>query len=233
MLGLANTEQARHLMRFFKTGEGDYGEGDVFLGIRVPESRTVVKKYRSEVSLDDVDALTQSPYHEVRLAGFLLLIELYAQACKKNDIAAQKNSINCYLQWLSRGNNWDLVDVVAPKLLGHWVLMNPCDVHVLYELMEMDGRLWHQRVAIVSTWTLIRGGLFEPTLEIARRYLNHSHDLIHKATGWMLREMGKHGGIAQLRDFLDENASKMPRTMLRYAIEKMDRQEALNYMQKK
>lgn len=229
---LADSDQAKFLMRFFKTAPGQYGEGDNFLGIRVPQTRSVVKEYRKNVSMEEVLELIASGWHEVRLAGFLLMIELYDVAKKKNPLEA-KGIVETYVDNIDKGNNWDLVDLVAPKILGDWILRNPSYNEILFRLSSMDNHLWHQRVAIVSTWTLIRGRRFDEAFEICERYLTHRHDLIHKASGWMLREIGKRGGMPELRVFLDEYAGVMPRTMLRYAIEKFDPAERRLYMSKK
>ena len=231
-MSLRDDVQAAHLMRFFKTGKGEYGEGDSFLGIRVPQTRAIVREYRKEAHLSDAEALIASPWHEIRLAGFLLLIELAERARRDKDETARRTVIDKYLSLIPQGNNWDLVDVVAPKLLGSWIADHPGDESLLHELATMDGQLWHQRVAIVSTWTLIRHGRYDATFTIAEQFLTHPHDLIHKATGWMLREAGKHGGLPQLISFLDTHASRMPRTMLRYSLEKLPAPVRASYMRR-
>lgn len=220
--------QAKHLSRFFKTGPGEYGEGDCFLGVRVPETRRIAGEYKGGVTPEDVRALTESRYHEVRLAGFLCLIEIYKRV--KRQKGDCRSVVDFYLSLLDRGNNWDLVDLVAPKILGDYLVSHADERGVLYELAAMDGKLWQQRVAMVSCWTLICAGEYDDTLRLASGFLTHGHDLMHKATGWMLREMGKRGGEAELRAFLDRYAKKMPRTMLRYAIEKMQPEERAHYM---
>lgn len=229
MTGLANEVQAAHLMRFFKCGKGEYGEGDMFLGLRVPQTRAIVKEFKREVTLRDCVALLASCWHEVRLAGFLLMVELYKEGKKNSEDEARK-VVDCYVASLHRANNWDLVDLSAGYILGDWLVRHADRRGILYELAEMSGCLWHQRVAIVATFMLIRNGVFEDTLRIAEMYLTHKHDLIHKATGWMLREMGKRGGLPELCHFLDTHASTMPRTMLRYAIEKFPEQERQYYL---
>ncbi len=233
MRALANPSEARHLMRFFKTGKGDYGEGDHFLGIRVAASRSIVKLYKKDVTLEDIPPLLASEYHEIRLVGFLLLIELYTRAKRRKDEAQMRSIVDFYLSVLDRGNNWDLVDLVAPKLLGSWIVSHPEDAQILYQLAEMKGHLWHQRVAMVSNWMLIRDGNFEHTFRLAELLLHHPHDLIHKATGWMLREVGKHGGKEQLLTFLNHYAPQMPRTALRYAIEHLPPTLRHHYLHKK
>lgn len=226
----ANPEDARILQRFFKTGKGEYGEGDLFLGIRVPVTRTFVKKYRKSADLNDIEKLVNSKYHEIRLAGFLLLIELFRQN-RKNQLKYEM-ILHFYIDNIGKGNNWDLVDLVAPKILGEYLILNKTKRYILTELASMKESLWHQRVAIVSTWTLIRNREFEEALELSKLYLNHNHDLIHKASGWMLREIGKRGGLEQLLGFLEEYAESMPRTMLRYAIEKLSDEQRIYFLTK-
>ncbi len=222
---MADEAQARHLMRFFKTGPGEYGEGDRFLGVRVPDTRAVIKEYRKTATLRDVTLFVGSPFHEVRLAGFLLLIEIY-----KRNKSERREIVDFYLSVLDRGNNWDLVDMVAPKILGDWLVSHPQERCMLDELVEMDGQLWHQRVGLVSCWTIIRNNEYEDTLRLCAKVLDHKHDLIHKASGWMLREVGKRGGMAEMKAFLDAHAARMPRTMLRYAIEQLPDDERRRYL---
>lgn len=222
LTALANPVQAAHLMRFFKTAPGEYGEGDRFLGIRVPDTRTVVKRHSAGATLADADTLTLSEWHEVRLAGFLTLTDIYHRAARKGDGRLCSEAIDLYLGILDRADNWDLVDLSAPKLLGRHIASNPEMMPVLDRLSAMEEKLWHQRAAIVATLTLIKNDIFEPTLAIAERYLTHSHDLIHKATGWMLRECGKRtAGLPPMLAFLEAHAAGMPRTMLRYAVERL------------
>ena len=224
MEGMGDAVQAAHLCRFFKTGKGEYGEGDRFLGIRVPATRSIVREFRQEVEIADIDRLLMSGWHEIRLAGFLLLVEIFKRSKDKRPV------VDYYLSVIDRGNNWDLVDLVAPKILGECLLAHPRERSLLYELAGMDGSLWHQRVAVVACWTLIRGGEFGDTLRLAELLMGHKHDLIHKATGWMLREVGKRGGMPELLLFLDRHAARMPRTMLRYSIEKLSMEERARYM---
>lgn len=230
MRALANEAEAVNLMRFFKTAPGQYGEGDRFLGIRVPTTRAMVKQYRHAVDIEDVSLLLASDYHEIRLAGFLLLIELYNQAKKRKDVDRQHEHIQFYLANLERGNNWDLVDLVAPKLLGDWLIDRPHLRPILDRLAAQEGHLWQQRVAVVASHALIRHGQFDDTLRIIETLMHHPHDLIHKACGWMLREVGKHGGRDRLIGFLDRYASIMPRTMLRYSIEHFPHPLRVHYM---
>lgn len=230
MTALYNEEQSKHLARFFKTGKGEYGEGDKFLGIKVPITRSFVKKYRQEISIEDVTTLINSEWHEIRLAGFLLLLELYKLSIKSKNFEKAGSLVNFYLRNIDKGNNWDLVDLVAEYILGDWVLRNPDEEKILMELSNKKGFLWHQRVAIVSTHTLIRSRKFDKTFRLVEKYLNNPHDLIHKASGWMLREVGKRGGKEQLVMFLNQHKTNMPRTMLRYAIEKFPEEERNYFM---
>lgn len=227
---LENQKEAQHLARFFKTGNGEYGFGDKFLGIRVPVTRKIVKEYKDSVTIEDCISLIKSEWHEIRLAGFLLLIELYRKSKKTKDLTKAEEIVKVYIDHISYGNNWDLVDLVCPHILGDWLVVNPRRRHILDEFAEMENSLWHQRVAMVSTFSLIREGQFEDTIRIAVKFLCHSHDLIHKATGWMLREMGKRGGHDKLIDFLDEYATQMPRTALRYSIERFPEHLRLHYL---
>lgn len=233
LITLRNPEEARHLCRFFKTGKGQYGSGDKFLGIRVPVTRSIVKEYRTSVDISDCIELIRSEWHEIRLAGFLLLIELYKKAKKGGNDEEIKAVITVYIEHISYGNNWDLVDLVCQYILGDWLTDNPHERSILDDFAAMEKSLWHQRVAIVSTLSLIRSGSFSETIRISKKFLSHKHDLIHKATGWMLREMGKRGGYKELISFLDEYATAMPRTALRYAIERFPYPLRQYYLKKK
>lgn len=220
LLALQNDEKAAHLSRFFKCGRGQYGEGDKFLGIPVPITRACVKAHWRHADETDVETLTASPWHEVRLAGFLLLVRLFEQAGKEGRERRQNYLTGVYIKLIPRGNNWDLVDLIAPKILGRYALEHPSARFMLHLLAGDCRSLWRQRVGVVATLALIRGGVYEDTFRICATLLNHSHDLIHKACGWMLREAGKHGAQEKLIIFLTINAPRMPRTMLRYAIER-------------
>ena len=212
---VADARQREVLMRFFKTGKGQYGEGDRFLGVKVPQTRAIVKAHWTECSAADVDALITSPYHEARLAGLLILCRQYKTA--KGDAAVQNGIVKKYLECAKYINNWDLVDLTAYELLGDWYLTRN---RLFLKEMAREGRsIWEQRIAIVTTMQFIRHGDFDTTLEIAQILLDHPHDLIHKAVGWMLREVGKRDRRA-LEGFLLPHYRTMPRTMLRYAIEK-------------
>lgn len=214
------------LQRFFKTGPGEYGEGDIFLGLTVPSVRKVAKLI-SDAPADDIAVMLASPVHEYRLSALLILVENYRRN-RKNPVAARK-IVDFYLSHTAGINNWDLVDLSAPKILGEYVCASG-DEKILHHLSRSEN-MWEQRIAIVSTWTLLKNGITAPTMEISERYLSHSHDLIHKATGWMLREMGKRGFENLLKDFLDRHAKNMPRTMLRYSLEKLPAPIRKHYME--
>lgn len=231
-LSLGDPKEAHHLARFFKTGEGEYGFGDKFLGIRVPVTRSIVREYKNAVNIDSCIILIQSEWHEIRLAGFLLLIELYLKAKKQKDLFKAEEIVKVYINHIQYGNNWDLVDLVCGPILGDWLIDNPQERHILDQFAEMDQSLWHQRVAIVSTLSLIRVGLYSDTIRISKKFLSHKHDLIHKATGWMLREMGKRGGYDELISFLEKYATVMPRTALRYSIERFPENLRQYYLKK-
>ena len=227
---MQDERQRDALMRFFKTGAGDYGEGDRFLGLRCPQTRMVVREVRGRVALSEVERLIASPWHEVRLCGFLLIVEEMRRVlptARRNTeaMAARRNELaRFYLRHARQANNWDLVDMTCPKILGYWLLYPQADGTmpdrgILDRLAESDN-LWEQRIAMVTNWMLIRHGQFEDALRIADHLLAHPHDLIHKAVGWMLREVGKED-MAVLEDYLERRYSQMSRTTLRYAIEKM------------
>ena len=220
MLSHADPSQVAGLSRFFKTGPGQYGEGDRFLGIKVPVTREAVKRCWPLIGLEEVEECVNSVYHEVRLAGLLALVQIFSHA-KKNP-EKQKACIDFYLTHTGRINNWDLVDLSCYPLLGEWLL--DIDRALLYDLARNGKTIWEQRIGIVSTMTFIRHGQLQDTFAIADILLQHPHDLIHKAVGWLLREAGKRDK-AVLVAFLDPRCRKMPRTMLRYAIEKFPEEE--------
>lgn len=238
---MRDEQQARHLMRFFKTGKGEYGEGDHFLGLRVPQTRLVVKEARLRVPLAEIEKLLYSEWHEVRLAGFLLLVEeMHAALPRRRESpvarAARRDEIaEFYLRHARQANNWDLVDLSCPKIIGEWLLYPSATGlmpdRTLLDRLAASDNLWEQRIGIVSTWTLIREGQTDDALRLAALLLQHPHDLIHKATGWMLREAGKKDKEC-LTGFLEKHYSKMPRTALRYAIEKMDEPERLYWLRR-
>ena len=222
MLAKADPSQVEGLSRFFKTGPGQYGEGDRFLGIKVPVTRGVVKECWKQTGFDELEECLASEYHEIRLAGLLALVEIYSHARK--DMSLRRRCIDFYLSHTDRINNWDLVDLSCYNLLGDWLLDK--DRSLLYRLASDGKSIWEQRIGMVSTMAFIRHGQLDDTFAIADILLNHPHDLIHKAVGWLLREAGKRDMDA-LRVFLDHRAASMPRTMLRYAIEKFPERERL------
>lgn len=234
--------QAGHLMRFFKCGAGEYGYGDKFLGLKVSQTRMIVRLARRDVPLAEIEKLLYSEWHEARLCGFLLLVEeMKAALPKKRDLPVRgaerrEELATFYLRHARQANNWDLVDLSCPKILGEWLVHLRSDGELppteILDRLAASGNLWEQRIAMVTTWRLIRDGRFDETLRIARRFLSHSHDLIHKATGWMLREVGKKNEEA-LVSFLEENYARMPRTALRYAIERMSDSERVFWMTRK
>jgi len=215
LTALADDSRRAVLGRFFKTGAGQYGEGDRFLGVKVPQVRAVVKRHAAECSRQELEALVSSPYHEVRLAALLVLVRKYALA--RGDDAERGRIVDFYLGHLRFADNWDLVDLSCYELLGRWLLDR--DRAVLYDLAKPGRSLWENRLAIVTTMQFVRHGEFADTLKIADLLLAHPHDLIHKAVGWLLREVGKRDR-ALLEAFLRPRYKTMPRTMLRYAIEK-------------
>ncbi len=227
MLLHADPSQVEGLSRFFKTGPGQYGEGDRFLGIKVPVTRGVVKACWRETCLDDLEECIANEYHELRLAALLALVEVFSHAKKSPEM--QKACVDFYLSHTDRINNWDLVDLSCYPLLGQWLLDK--DRGILYDLARYGKTLWEQRIGIVSTMTFIRHGQLDDTFAIADILLHHPHDLIHKAVGWLLREAGKRDKAA-LDAFLQSRWQTMPRTMLRYAIEKYPEAERQTYLLK-
>ena len=225
MLSHADPAQVAGLSRFFKTGPGQYGEGDRFLGIKVPVTRETVRRCWDKVGFPEIEECIESEYHEVRLAGLLALIQVFSHAKKKPSL--QKECIDFYLAHTGRINNWDLVDLSCYPLLGEWLLDK--DRSVLYDLARDGKTLWEQRIGIVSTMTFIRHGQLEDTFAIADILLHHPHDLIHKAVGWLLREAGKRDKAA-LVAYLEPRCRTMPRTMLRYAVEKFPKEERIIYL---
>ena len=213
---LSDEEKAKIMMRFFKTGKGEYGEGDIFLGISVPNQRLIAKEFYQQVSLNDIKNLLNSNIHEYRLTALLMLVSKYE---KSKDELVRKEIIDFYLAQTSQINNWDLVDTSCYKILGHYCFHQNRE-ELLFELANSED-LWEKRIAIVSTMYFIKQKSFSIVPEIVLKNLNHSHDLMHKANGWMLREMGKMDE-EKLIEFLDEYTLQMPRTTLRYALEKID-----------
>jgi 3-methyladenine DNA glycosylase AlkD len=218
---LANPERAEHSARYFKTGPGEYGEGDRFLGIRVPEIRAQVKK-SGAVSLQDIQTLLMSAFHEERLFALLLLVRKFANG-DDNEKAA---IYDLYLNNMHRVNNWDLVDSSASQIVGGYLVSR--DRQILYKLAK-SASLWERRIAVIATFQFIGKNQFEDALKLARQLLKDEEDLIHKAVGWMLREIGNRN-VAVEKSFLQLHYKKMPRTMLRYAIEKFPEQERRKYL---
>lgn len=222
---VANPVIAEHSQRYFKTGPGEYGEGDTFIGIRVPVTRSIGKKYK-DLSPDEIYELAQSEIHEARLCAVQILTEQFK---KSKNVVQQGELFNLLLDLVSNGrvNNWDLVDSSAPYV-GAYLVHVP-DSAELLDSWASSENLWERRTAVMLTSALIRQGNFEPTLVLCKKLLTDTHDLIHKATGWMLREVGRCDREV-LRSFLNEFAAVMPRTMLRYAIEHMEAQERQHYL---
>lgn len=215
------------LARFFKTGPGEYGEGDRFLGVTVPEQRVIAKKYRN-LPLGEVEKLLISPWHEHRLTGLLILTYRFPVS----EMAQKKEIFEFYLNHATYIDNWDLVDVTAPGIVGAYLVESGSDIGLLRHLARSSS-LWERRIAIVSTFTWIRSGRHQECFEIAEILLHDSQDLIQKAAGWMLREVGKRCGEDILSDFLDRHVNGMPRTMLRYAIERFPEAVRQEYLRKK
>lgn len=226
---LADPDDSRHLQRFFKTGPGEYGAGDVFVGVRVPATRAVAKRF-APLSFSDVDALLDSPVHEHRLAALLILVEQFTAASRSRgrDDDARERIADHYLAAVLRGrvNNWDLVDQSAHHILGGWLYDRPRDVVFT---LGADDDLWRRRVALLTTFGFIRRGDASTTLELAADVLDDRRDLTQKATGWMLREVGKRVDRALLLGFLDRHAAEMGATALSYATEHLDADTRAHY----
>jgi 3-methyladenine DNA glycosylase AlkD len=217
----ASDADAVNLAWFFKTGPGEYGEGDQFIGVRVPAIRAVCREFK-QLPLKQVQKLIESPFHEHRMAGLIILTLQYAKSADKQAI------FDLYIYELEKGtiNNWDLVDVTCRAIVGEHLRENR---ETLYELAKSES-LWERRVAIISTFTYLGKGDPSTSLELAELLLHDPHDLMHKAVGWTLREVGKRCDRMLLTDFLDRHAATMPRTTLRYAIEHLPEQERQKYM---
>ena len=223
---LGSPEKAAHLSRFFKTGAGQYGEGDCFLGVVVPQTRNVAKANKA-TPLDEVQRLLDSPWHEARLCGLLILVCRFHD--RKTTAEEREEIYQFYLKNTRRCNNWDLVDLSCRDVVGEYLVNH--DRSMLYTLATSDN-LWEQRIAIVSTYAFIRRSDFADTLALAEKLMTHKHDLIHKAIGWMLREIGKRDRSV-LTAFLEQHASHLPRTALRYAIEHYTEAERQYFLKKK
>lgn len=218
----ADPQKGIFLSRFFKTGKGGYAEGDKFLGLTVPNTRKVSKEF-IDLEIAEIEKLLTSSFHEERLVALLILILQF----KKADEVRRKEIFDFYLAHTKYVNNWDLVDLSAGYIVGGY--LSKRDRKVLFKLAESES-LWERRIAMISTFAFIKNGESKDTIEIAKILLSDKHDLIHKAVGWMLREMGKNCGEKILESFLDANAKKMPRTMLRYAIEKLPENTRLYWL---
>ena len=220
--------QVDGLSRFFKTGKGQYGEGDKFLGIKVPVTREVVKQCWQDTSFDDLETCIRSEYHEMRLAALLTLVQIFKHA--KKDFDLQQQCVDFYLTHTQYINNWDLVDLSCYELLGTWLLDK--ERSLLYDLAENGKTIWEQRIGMVSTMQFLRHGQLDDTYAIADIFLSKPqplHDLLQKAVGWLLREAGKRDE-KMLKNWLSTRCASMPRTMLRYAIEKFSEDESTDYL---
>ncbi len=240
--GVASAEKREVQLRFFKTGEGEYGYGDNFLGVMVPQVRLIVKECVNHIDLTEIESLLHSEYHEARLTALLLLVKMYEDSMNisigrgrprpytlnYSPECLREKIFNIYISNTRYINNWDLVDLSAPNIVGNHLYNGGCSL--LYEFAK-SNHLWKQRIAVVSTLTFIRKGEFTHTYALAKLFMDTRHDLMQKAVGWMLREAGKRDAT-QLRNFLNEYKSIMPRTMLRYAIEKFSIEERKEFMKR-
>jgi len=220
---IANPQKAKLLQGFFKTGKGEYGEGDVFLGITVPQSRKIAKKYYS-LGMKQLEELIESKIHEERLIALLILVRKFSEGSDP----VKKKIYDFYLKNTKHINNWDLVDLSAPNIIGMHLLDK--DRKILYDLAKSKN-IWERRIAVLATFQFIKNNQFDDSLKIAEMLLADKHDLIHKAVGWMLREIGKRNLKAEIK-FLNNHYKKMPRTMLRYAIERLPEDLRRHYLSK-
>ncbi len=220
----ADEKLALHHSKFFQTHKGGYGEGDLFYGLNAPQMRGIVKLFYKNADFEDIKDLLKNPYHEVRMCALLIMAEKFKRASESEKAIFA----GIYLEHVKYINNWDLVDLSAGYILGEYWLDK--DLKDLWKLAN-SKHLWSERIAVISTFAFIRKSKFEPTLELCEFFLGHKHDLIHKATGWMLREAGKRDeGV--LLSFLDKHHKTMPRTMLRYSIERLPQETRKHYMAK-
>ncbi|MCL2549982.1 MAG: DNA alkylation repair protein [Methanimicrococcus sp.] len=241
----SDPERAKHLRGYFKTGAGGYGENDIFIGVHVPKMRALARKEYKNIPLDEIKILIVSPIHEHRQTALFFMTEKYGAACRKaikgngkmspenqkETMREKKEIVTLYLENLAYVNNWDLTDASASYILGEWFLETEPETlggKTLKHLSE-SGHLWEQRICVMTTHAFIRQGVFDPTLRLCEHFLPATHDLIHKCTGWMLREIGKRDESVLVR-FLEEHAGEMPRTMLRYSIEKLDASQKEKYL---
>lgn len=221
---LSIPEKAEFFPRFFKTGKGEYGEGDLFLGVKVPDQRAIAKEFYAKINLDELKTLLSSPYHEERLTAIFMLILKFEKA---KTFEEKEGFVNFYLNNLEFINNWDLVDSSCYKILGRFAYEN--DKEDILRNLSNSENMWHKRMAIVGTMHYIKKGFYELTKEFATNNLFHPHDLMHKANGWLLREMGNKNE-EELIQYLNKFYKKMPRTSLRYAIEKLDENVRQDYL---
>lgn len=232
LAAFARLNRVSDYLRFFKAGPGEYGEGDEFIGVRVPDSREVAKQHK-DLPLSEMQNLLDSKIHEERFVGLAILVYRFkkAQHPKTTDLILQKELFDFYMKnlYAQRVNNWDLIDSTAPYL-GYYLLGRPGTGKLLNQLASSKS-LWERRAAVMFTFAFIREFELDATLMLCKKLLNDEHDLMHKACGWMLRELGKQD-LGALREFLEANAKKMPRTMLRYAIEKMSERERKEWLKR-
>ncbi|WBV59386.1 DNA alkylation repair protein [Chryseobacterium camelliae] len=221
---LSIPEKAEFFPRFFKTGKGEYGEGDLFLGVKVPDQRSVAKEYYAKISLEELSILLSSKYHEHRLTALFMLISKFE---KTKDKKVKDEIIEFYLNHLQYVNNWDLVDSSCYKILGRYAFENQKED--LLRKLSSSEEMWHKRIAVVGTMHYVKKGFYDLTKEFVTLNLKHSHDLMHKANGWLLREMGQKNE-EELLNYLNHYYKEMPRTCLRYAIEKLDEEVRQDYL---
>lgn len=222
---IGRPEKVKIHQRFFKTGPGEYGAGDRFHGVPVPQQRAIAKKYQTEATADTIKTLLNSAFHEERLTAIFLLVDKFK---KDQKIGQGEKWVKLYLNNTHRVNNWDLVDSSAHLILGAWLEDKNRDL--LFKLAE-SPLLWENRIAVIATWHFIRKNDLKDLLKLSEKLLDHPHDLMHKAVGWMLRESWKKDPV-KIESFLDKYATRMPRTMLRYAIEKLTPEKRNQYLQK-
>ncbi|MBU0625645.1 DNA alkylation repair protein [Patescibacteria group bacterium] len=221
---VANADQALVLQRFFKTAPGEYGAGDKFLGVTVVEQRRIARGYR-DLALNDCARLLDSPWHEERLFALIIMTEQF----KRADELGRQSLFNLYCKKLDHINNWDLVDLSADRIYGEWFRLTGRDPRAILRRLVKSKNLWHRRIAMLATFAFIKQGQFNEALDIAERLLTDQHDLIHKAVGWLLREIGNRNRAVEEK-FLRSRYQKMPRTMLRYAIEKFPESRRKKYL---
>lgn len=224
IISMKNDESIAILQRFFKTGKGQYGEGDLFLGIRVPELRKISKKYFDKINIDECEKLLKNKYHEIRLLSLFIFILKYE---KENN---KKTIFDIYLSNSRYINNWDLVDLSSPNIVGSYIYNNNLDKRILYDMIKTHD-LWNTRIAILATFYFIKNEDYKDIIKMSEILIDDKRDLIHKALGWMLREVGKRDKTTLVK-FLEKYSKKMPRTMLRYSIEKLSDEQKTIFMQK-